>query len=130
MQKYKTVEEFLADQSPEKLEQINAIRDLILKTDLNLEENVKWNAPNYVLAGQDRITFNLMNKGGKVKLVLHMGASKKEDKKAAPVLADDGGLVHWSSDIRGTISFENLTDIHEKATKLTNVIHAWLAIRV
>ena len=130
MKKYKTLAEFLADQSPDKIEQINKIRDLIVEVEPELEENIKWNAPNYVYKGEDRITFNLMNKQNKVKLVIHMGASKKENKKGNPVLANDENIVDWNSDIRGTITFEDISDIEAKSESLKKVIRSWIALSV
>ena len=62
MQKYKTFEEFLDDLSEEKRAQVDLLRDLILKTEPKLDEHIKWNAPSHVLDGEDRITFNFMNK--------------------------------------------------------------------
>lgn len=130
MSKYKTVDEFLSDQTPDKLEQINKLRNIIIKAESALEENLKWNAPNYVYDGQDRITFNLKNKERKVQLILHMGATKKEDKKAEPILKNDEGLVRWNSNIRGIIEFENLADITAKRHLLIKVIKNWLAIPI
>ncbi len=128
MKKYSTVDDFLADQPQQKLEQIQAIRQIITDIDPSLQENIKWNAPTYVHDGVDRITFNLLNKEGVVKLVLHMGAAKKEDKSGKPILADDEGLLEWASDIRGAISFADLSDIQAKEPQLKKTIKRWLAI--
>ncbi len=130
MNKYSTVDEFLSDQTPEKLAQINRIRKLILRVEPSLVETLKWNAPNYVFRDEDRVTFNIMNKEGSVKLIIHMGTSKKENKKGKPVLSDDHGIVEWNSDIRGTISFKNLSDVIEKEHALSDVLMNWLSIKV
>lgn len=128
MQKYKTVEDFLDDLDSKKRLQVDALRDLILGIDPQLEEHIKWNAPSYVLDGEDRITFNLMNKQGVVKLVFHMGATRKEDKKGAPVMQDRSGLIEWSSDIRGTITFTSNEDVNSNLTTLKETIKGWLSI--
>ena len=128
MHKYKTVEEFINDLDDDKRSQVDILRDLILSTEPQLEEHIKWNAPSYVLDGEDRITFNLMNKQGVVKLVLHMGATRKEDKKGAPIMQDESGLIEWSSDIRGMITFNSLTDISSNTTSLEKIIKGWLAV--
>ena len=127
MQKYKTLE-FLSDLEPDKRLQVDALRDLILEADSRLTEHIKWNAPSYVLDGEDRITFNLMNKQGVVKLILHMGATRKEDKKGAPIMQDSSGLIEWSSDIRGLLSFESVQDISSKADSLKAIFKDWLSI--
>ncbi len=128
MQKYKTVDDFLADLTEDKRLQVDTLRGLILRVEPRLEERIKWNAPSYVLDGEDRITFNLMNKQEVVKLVFHMGATRKEDKKGAPIMQDTSGLIEWNSDIRGIITFTSIEDINPNATSLKKTIKDWLAI--
>lgn len=129
MQKYKSVDEFLNDLSDDKRLQVDVLRDLILSTEPELKEHIKWNAPSYVLDGENRITFNLMNKQGVVKLVLHMGATRKEDKKGAPIMKDESGLIEWSSDSRGIITVSSIEDITTNMSSLKKIIKDWLAIR-
>jgi hypothetical protein len=126
MQKYKTVEDFLNDLSEDRRSQVNTLRDLILTSGPQLKEHIKWNAPSYVLSGEDRITFNLMNKQQVIKLVLHMGATHKEDKKGKPIMKDESGLVEWSSDIRGIITFNSIDDVTSNMTALKKVVKDWL----
>lgn len=128
MQKYKTVEEFINDLDADKRLQVNVLREMLLEAKPTLVEHIKWNAPSYVLDGEDRITFNLMNKQGVVKLVLHMGATRKEDKKGAPIMQDDTGLIEWSSDIRGMITFASIGSINSNMTSLRKIIKDWLSI--
>ena len=130
MNKYKTIDEFLDDQIPERLAEINMIRSLILKSEPALAELIKWNAPSYVYKGEDRITFNLLNKQNQLRLLIHMKKKKKEDKKAKPILIEDEGIVEWNSDIRGTIVFDGISDIESKKLSLQKVIKRWLAISV
>lgn len=128
MQKYKTIDEFLNDLDKDKRLQVDALRGLVLETEPRLEEHIKWNAPSYVLGGEDRITFNLMNKQEAVRLILHMGATRKENKKGTPVMYDDSGLIEWSSDIRGVITFTTMEEINSNLTSLKKIIKDWLSI--
>lgn len=128
MKKYKNLEEFFNDLDDDKRLQVEILRDIILNTEARLEERIKWNAPSYVLNGEDRITFNLMNKQGLVKLVLHMGATRKEDKKGAPIMQDDSGLIEWSSDIRGMLTFTSIEGINAERASLKKIIKNWLLI--
>lgn len=109
-------------------EQVQLLRDIIGSLDADLTEHVKWNAPSYMLDGEDRITMNLRNKQGLVKLVLHMGATRPEDRKGAPVLLADEGIVEWASDIRGFVTFTDLADIRAKEPAVRRVLAGWLAI--
>ena len=130
MRKYKTVPEFLDDLEPPKRLQVEILRDVILNLGFELSESIKWNAPNYKYKEVDRISFNLMNKEGKVKVVIHMGATKKEDKKRPPVLKDDSGIINWNSDIRGTTSFDIDENIDNKREKFITILTHWLNIEV
>ena len=130
MQQYKTVSEFMDSLSQDKKTQVEALRSIIKHADADLEEHIKWNAPSYTLDGEDRITFNLVNKQGLVKVILHMGATRKEDKKAGPVMADDSGLIEWSSDIRGMLTFQDIQDVASKQEAISRTIKQWLSIKV
>ena len=124
--KYKTVDEFLSDLSDEKGSQVNVLREIILSTHNEIKEHIKWNSPSYVFENEDRITFNVVNKDDKVKIVLHMGAIRKEHKGGKPVIEDLTGLISWNSDIRGMISFDSTEDILAKREQLTDIIQRWL----
>ena len=128
MNKYKTIEEFMGDLDADKRAQVEALRTIILETNARLTEHIKWNAPSYVLDGEDRITFNLMNKEGTVKLVLHMGPTRKENKKGEPVMQDESGLLQWSSDIRGMITFKSLDGVASNRSVLKKIFKDWLSI--
>lgn len=110
--------------------QITVLRQVIVSVDPTIREHIKWNAPSYVLDGEDRVTFNVMNKEGVVKLVLHMGATRKENKTGSPVLVEENEIIEWNSDIRGTISFKNMEDVTSNKAALSSVIKKWLAIKV
>jgi hypothetical protein len=71
-----------------------------------------------------------MSKESVVKLVLHMGASKQEDKNGEPVLTDDHGIVEWNSDIRKVIGFKDMDDLKDKEQALADIISQWLTLSV
>lgn len=126
--KHKDVPAFLASLDEDKRAQVEAVRAIVLAANPSLTEHIKWNAPSYVLDGEDRVTFNIQNKEGLVKLVLHMGASRPEDKKAPPIMADDGGLAAWASDIRAIITVADADDVAAKAERLRDFVARWLKI--
>lgn len=128
MNTYKTVNEFLNDLDEGKKSQVLQLREYILAAQPTLIEHIKWNAPSYVYDEVDRITFNLLNKEGVVKLVFHMGALRKEDKNGSPVLQDKFAVIEWVSDIRGYITFKNLEDVLVKEEAVKQLTAEWLAI--
>lgn len=129
MKKYLTVSDFLNDLDKDKYDQVQALRDVIVNANPNLSEYIKWNAPSYVYEGEHRITFNLVNKQQLVMIVIHMGATRVENKKAQPVLNDSSGLVIWNSNIRGTICFENLEQIIYRSEDISKLIESWLMLK-
>ncbi len=130
MEQFKTLEAFYAHQSGDKKVLVEEIRHVILSAEPRLAETFKWNAPNFVFEGEDRLTMNLMNKEGKVKLIFHRGATKKEDKKAVPVMTDTTGLIVWSSNIRGVITFDSPQHVNQIREQLTALVRDWLKISV
>ena len=128
VQKFKTVAEFMSSLDENKKSQVELLRIIIFSVHPNVTEHIKWNAPSYVLEGEDRVTFNLINKENVVKLIIHMGATQKEDKKAKPILSDDAGIVEWNSNIRGTLSFSSKEDIKFKAERVQTLLQKWLSI--
>lgn len=124
MKKYTQIDDILNDLAPEKRQKVELLRQIILES-TDVTEHVKWNAPSYIYNDEDRITFNLY---GEVKILIHMGATRKEDKKATPIMDDPDHIISWNSDIRGTITFSNLEDIEVKREAFVSVIQRWLAL--
>lgn len=125
MKTYATVLEFMEDLDSDRRQQVEVLREIILAS-ASVTEHIKWNSPSYVYKDEDRITFNLH--GSDIKLLIHMGATRKEDKTATPIMDDQTGLIKWSSDIRGIIAFEDMNDITAKKDNLKNILQRWLAI--
>jgi hypothetical protein len=128
MNKYLTVDEFLNDLTEDRRQQVEALRLIIKAINPELSEHIKWNSPSYVLDGEDRITFN-MHYPDQTMLLIHMGATRKETKKADPIMNDTTGLIKWNSDIRGTLAFHSLDDIARSEADITKVLSAWLLIK-
>jgi hypothetical protein len=127
MNKYATVDVFVNNLSDERKAEVNALRHIIQKSHPNLTEHIKWNSSSFVLNDEDRLTFS-MHHPDKTMLVLHMGATQKENTKGEPVMHDDSGLISWKSDIRGTLSFTSLKDITANKSQLENIISQWLLL--
>lgn len=128
MKKYESVEEFTSDLSLDNKIIFETLRSYILESNALLTENIKWNAPNYVFCGQDRITFNIMNKNKTIRVILHKGAKEKEDKNAKPIMDDPTNLISWNSNIRGTLEFATVQEVREQHTTLVNIFKKWLSL--
>ena len=125
MKTYTTVPEFLEDLDIGKRRQVEALRKIILDC-VSVTEHIKWNSPSYVYKDEDRITFNVH--GNDIKILIHMGATRKEDKQATPIMNDETDLIKWSSNIRGIVAFKDIDDIAAKKSDFENILHNWLKI--
>jgi len=120
-----TVDGFLDALDPTQRATVDVLRGIVLGVRPDLHEHLKWNAPSYVHAGQDRMTF-AVRPGGPVRLVLHAGATTREDKGGEPVLAGDTGLLTWHSDIRASMVFHDSAEITARAGEIADVLRRWL----
>ncbi len=127
MDKYKSVEEFLEGLDDDRRAQVVRLREYILDAAPRAREHIKWNAPSYMINDEDRITFNTVNKDQTVKLVFHMGATRKEDRKREPILKD-AALVEWVSDIRGYVTFITLDEIISNEKGIKKLVRDWLEL--
>ncbi len=100
------------------------IRSAILAAEPGLSETVKWNAPNFVLAGEDRVTFRLQP-GDRVELVLHRGVRVRAD-TGSFVFDDPSGLVSWAAPDRGVIAIPPDADLDALVPQIVTVVSAWI----
>ena len=123
---FTTVAEFLDGQPAEKRAGVMWLRALLFEAEPNVIETIKWNSPNYVWHGVDRLTVNTAGKGP-VRLILHFGTGRAEDKDAVPVFSEDPDrLLTWHSDIRASLSVPPVDELPAKRDALISVIRAWL----
>lgn len=126
-ERYATVEEFLAAQSPERRVEVDALRELVREAGPEVTEIVKWNSPSYTLDGVDRLTVNAAGRGP-VRLILHFGPGRAERQGAAPTFdGDPEGLLTWHSDIRASLPMPPAAELPERRDAIVAVIAAWLA---
>ncbi|MEB2775873.1 DUF1801 domain-containing protein [Algoriphagus sp. D3-2-R+10] len=105
-------------------EEIELIRSLILDTDSQLSENIKWNGPNYSYEGQDRITMK-MYPPKQIQLIFHRGA-KVLSLPAERLIEDPSKLMSWKSNDRAVISFKDLAEIKSNSSELIQLIKDWI----
>ena len=108
---------------------VEALRQLILNTDPEIGEEVKWNAPTFFYSGEMRpsdpkeykryvIVFNLFKKDC-IRLVFPSGAK----------VNDTSGLLEGSfADGRRLVLFYNLEDVNSKKETMQWVIKEWLRL--
>jgi len=107
---------------------VEVIRKIILSTNKEIGERIKWNNPSFYYTGEMKhfdpkeykreiIVFNLFK--GKIMLVLPSGAK----------VNDTSGLLEGDyKDGRRIVTFKDLKDVKEKEKALQKVIKAWLKL--
>lgn len=106
--------------------EIHYLRSLILSSELNLNENIKWNGPNYCFEGEDRITMRVQSPKI-VQLIFHRGAKVKEH-PSNRLISNDFGLLDWKSNDRAVASFKNLEAILTVESNLRLIIKEWIDV--
>jgi hypothetical protein len=107
---------------------VNELRQIILSTDTEIGERIKWNNPSFFYLGEmkpfnpkeykrDIIVMNLFK--GKIMLVFPSGAKINNSSKLLEVKYADG---------RRLITFKDLDDVKSKAMALQVIILDWLKL--
>jgi hypothetical protein len=121
-----TVDEFLAGLDHPRTDDIRVVRAAIVSAEPAAVESVKWNAPNYAMGGQDRVTFRVQPRG-RFQVVLHRGAAVKDARGFA--FDDPEHLVTWASADRGVIDVPaGVASSAGELAKLLAVISRWLRV--
>lgn len=107
--------------------EILKIREMILSTNPDLTEHIKWNAPSFCLFCEDKITYNLSPKKDSIQLVLHRGAKKRELPQQK-LISEESGLLKWATNDRAIIRFTSMQEILENESKLLEIIRKWLEV--
>jgi hypothetical protein len=105
---------------------IEAIRQIILSTDKEIGERIKWNNPSFYYTGEMKpfdpkeykreiVVFNLYK--GRIMLVFPSGVKVK----------DESGLLEGDyKDGRRITTLKDMKDVRSKEKALQNVIREWL----
>lgn len=122
------VSEHIAKLEPQIGEIIEAIRQIILNTDPEIGERIKWNNPSFYYTGEMRpfdpkeykreiIVMNLHK--NRIMLVFPSGAK----------VNDTSGLLEGDyKDGRRLVTFKDIEDVNAKAETLQNIIIKWLSL--
>ena len=122
------VTEHIQKLEPALAEIIETLRQIILKTDKEIGERIKWNNPSFYYTGEMKpfdpkeykreiIVMNLHK--GRIMLVFPSGAK----------VNDSSGLLEGDyKDGRRLVNFKDINDVKVKENALQNVIKTWLML--
>lgn len=123
MAKAPSIDDFLAALRHARKDEVFALRAAILASHPSITETVKWNAPNYRWAGEDRVTMRL-NPGDRLDLIFHRGARKTD--AAAARFSDEDGLITWLAPDRGMVSLPPGPAMPSRFAALAALALAWM----
>lgn len=123
------VDQYLKTSSHPLINEVNALRKIIISTDKEIGEQIKWNSPAFFYTGEmksfdpkeykrDILVMNLHKKEF-VLLIFPTGAS----------ITDARGLLEGNfPDGRKTIKIHSMKDVNHKQAALQTIIKNWLSL--
>jgi uncharacterized protein YdeI (YjbR/CyaY-like superfamily) len=105
-------------------EEIEYLRKIIMSTDYELTEGIKWNGPNYSINGEDRITIRV-NPQKHLQVIFHRGAKVKEQPKER-FLSGNYNILVWKGKDRAVASFKSLDEIQENSQIIREIVERWI----
>ncbi|MFG6503115.1 hypothetical protein [Microbacterium sp. P05] len=101
------------------------LRDTILAAAPAAVQSVKWQAPNFAIAGTDFATFS-MRRAGQLQLILHTGTKPRPD--LAPIrIAPIGPHFRWADHNRAVVTFLSDAEVWAASAEVTAAVQAWTA---
>ena len=100
------------------------VRNAILASNDQIAERIKWNAPSFCFAGDDRVTFRLHPKA-RFQLIFHRGARKKSTGFS---FDDSSGLMSWAAPDRGIVMLDQLgtDEIEARTGAIVRLVNEWV----
>jgi hypothetical protein len=105
-------------------EGVEQLRTAILDSNDQIMEHIKWNAPSFRYAGEDRVTFRLYPED-RAQLVFHRGSKVKSDAEDF-AFEDDTGLLRWVADDRAVVALQDVKDAEAKQRALVDIVNRWV----
>ena len=122
-----TVDEFIKRSSHSLADSMEVLRKLILGTDKEITEHIKWNAPSFIYQGEDRITFNL-SRPDVLLIIFHRGVKVKPIKGLSDKNLDKTGLLTWASPDRAVLTLKNPEEVKQKSAAIRALVEGWLKV--
>ena len=104
---------------------VEAVRAALAGTDPEIGEQIKWNAPSFTRAGEDKLTFNI-RPNLPLLLIFHRGAKAKGDDGFA--FADETGLMDWKAPDRAVVTIASAADWEARDEAIIALARRWLAV--
>lgn len=118
------VDRFMAELDHPLKSGLEQLRTSILAADPAISEHVKWNAPSFRYAGEDRVTFQL-RRPDRIQLVFHRGAKVRADSDSF-MFDDPTGLMQWATRDRAIVTFTDVAEAGAHAAAVGTLVGRWV----
>ena len=118
------VTQFLDDLNHPFRKEIEALRKIILGANKFLDENIKWNGPNYSIGEDDRVSIKVLPPK-QITIIFHRGAKVLEQPKNK-LLSEDYGLLEWKTNDRAIAMIKDIEYIERYRNQLGELVKNWL----
>ena len=108
------VDRFMSGLNHPLKEGVEQLRTAILDSNDQITEHIKWNAPSFRYAGEDR-----------VQLIFHRGSKVRSD-AADFAFEDHTGLLRWVAADRAVVALRDAKDAEAKQRDLVEVVNRWV----
>lgn len=105
-------------------DEIECLRKIIMSTEFELTEGIKWNGPNYSINGEDRITIRI-HPQKQLHVIFHRGAKVKEPLEER-LLGEKYDILTWKENDRAIASFKSLLEIQEHSEIIREIVEKWI----
>ncbi len=105
--------------------EIEQLRICILEANIQLQENIKWNGPNYCFNKEDRITMRVQPPTKQIQLIFHRGA-KKQTQTKDKLISNKSKMLVWKENDRAIVTFKSLQDIESGKAELASIVNEWI----
>jgi uncharacterized protein YdeI (YjbR/CyaY-like superfamily) len=106
-------------------EGIELIRKIILSSDKEITEHIKWKAPSFCYNGEDRITFNI-RKNECIQLIFHRGAKIKDNTEF--IFEEGKNFLEWLAPDRAVVKFYSVEEVKAKKAILKKIVSKWIKV--
>jgi Domain of unknown function (DU1801) len=104
--------------------EVQAVRTIVLGSNLRITEAIKWNAPSFA-CGAHFATFNLRPRDA-VHLILHFGAKRNEISTDGVRIDDPTKLLRWRAKDRAIVEFRDMAAVEAGRAALEAIVLRWI----
>jgi hypothetical protein len=102
---------------------IEALRRLVLGLDTRIREDIKWNAPSFLI--EDHFATFKLHPFRTIQIVLHTGAKVKPGQ--APFAVDDPcGLLKWAAPDRCVLTLRTAEEADANQDAIATIVRQWI----